>query len=260
MHGLAGGVVALLGLLWAVQRSLIFLPSGSVPAVERVLPGAQEVALTTEDGLELLAWHLEASSDRATVLVAPGNAGNRAARAPLARALHTHGLGVLLLDYRGYGGNPGTPTEEGLARDARAARRYLVQRAGVDEQELIYLGESIGAAVVAELAVEHPPAGLMLRSPFSSLADAASVHYPILPVSLLLRDRFEVVEHVAAVPVPTVVVLGTADRIIPPDQSRAVAAAAAGKARVVEVDGAGHNDRALLDGEALIDAVLSLTP
>jgi uncharacterized protein len=255
----AGAVVVVLVLLWFAQRSLIYLPGGPVPAVDEVLPGAAEITLATDDGLELGAWLLAAPDGGSTVLVAPGNAGNRAARASLAASLHERGLGVLLLDYRGYGGNPGSPTEDGLARDVRAARRHLVEDAGVDPDRLIYFGESIGAAVVAELAVEHPPAGLVLRSPFSSLADVAGVHYPILPAGLLLRDRFEVAEHVARVNVPTVVVLGTADRIVPPSQSRAVASAAAGPVHLVEVEGADHNDRSLLDGEELLDAVTVLS-
>jgi uncharacterized protein len=188
-------------------------------------------------------------------LVLPGNAGNRHARAPLATALHARGLGVLLLDYRGYGGNPGRPSEDGLARDARAARRHLLESEGVDPADLVYYGESIGAAVAAGLAVEHPPAGMVLRSPFTSLTDVAGVHYPFLPVDRLLRDRFEVAEHVAQIEVPTIVVLGTADGIVPATQSRAVAEAAAGPVELVEVPGADHNDRVLLDGPELVDAI-----
>ena len=76
----------------------------------------------------------------------------------------------LLFHYRGYGGNPGSPSEEGLARDVLAARAYVVEEAGVPAVRLLYFGESLGAAVVTELAVEHPPAGLLLRSPFVDLA------------------------------------------------------------------------------------------
>jgi fermentation-respiration switch protein FrsA (DUF1100 family) len=230
-----------------------------VPAAAALLPGASDVTLTTADGLELGAWHLPARRDQPTVLVANGNAGNRGHRAPLASALATEGLGVLLFDYRGYGANPGAPTEAGLALDARAARAWLLAH-GVAEDRLVYLGESVGAAVAAELAAAHPPAGLVLRSPFASLTEVAGVHYPFLPVGLLLWDRFEVATHVAQVTVPTAVVYGSADRIVPPAQSRAVAAAAAGPVTLVEVDGADHNDLALLDGRALIDAVLAVSP
>ena len=125
---------------------------------------------------------------------------------------------------------------------------------------LLYLGESLGAAVVTELATEHPPAGLVLRSPFVDLAAVGGVHYPFLPVRALLRDRFPVAELIARVEVPTTVVLGTGDSIVPAEQSRAVAQAAARLHRLVEVPGADHNDGALLDGEELVGAVVELVP
>lgn len=254
-------VVAILGLvlalLYGFQRRLIYLPSpGPVPAAADVLPDAQDVVLETVDGLRLAAWYLPPGADGTTVLVAPGNAGNRADRAPLAEALHARGLGVLLLDYRGYGGNPGSPSEQGLALDARAAYRFLVETSGVTPERLIYLGESLGSGVVTELATEYPPGGLVLRSPFTDLPAVGQRHYPFLPVRLLLRDRYPVAEQIATVDVPTAVVYGTHDSIVPPDQSRAVADAAAGPTQLVPVEGADHNDRILLDGRPLIEAVV----
>ncbi|MCS7483368.1 alpha/beta hydrolase [Umezawaea endophytica] len=239
----------LVGALWLFQRHLVFFPDTSAPPLAR---GAQPVVLRTADGLSLNAWHFPGPGP--TVLVAPGNAGNRADRVPLATALVRAGFAVLLLDYRGYGGNPGSPSEEGLALDVRAARQHLVDT-GVTADRLLYYGESLGCAVVAELATEHPPAGLLLRSPFVDLATAGRTHYPYLPVGLLLRDRFPVLEHVTATSVPTTVVYGTADTVVPPAQSLAVAKAA--HAAVVAVD-ADHNDRVLLDGSSLIDAVVGL--
>ena len=101
---------------------------------------------------------------------------------------------MLLFDYRGYGDSAGSPDERGLALDARAARRYLLSRPDVDAARLVYFGESLGAAVAVELAAEHPPAALVLRSPFTSMADVGSYHYPILPVRLLLRDRYAAID------------------------------------------------------------------
>ena len=249
------------GAFWALQRRLIYLPGTSpAPPAATVLDGAEDVELTTSDGLRLGAWWLPSRDPEApAVLVAPGNAGSRDLRAPLARALADRGVSVLLLDYRGYGGNPGSPSEEGLARDVRAARRWLLD-AGVGQDRLVYLGESLGCGVVTELALEHPPAGLVLRSPFPDLAAVGSHHYPFLPVRALLRDRFPVAENVARIEVPTVVVLGTADSVVPPEQSRAVADAAAGLRALVEVPGADHNDRVLLDGPELVAAVVAVAP
>jgi hypothetical protein len=165
---------------------------------------------------------------------------------------------VLLFDYRGYGGNPGSPSEAGLARDVRAARRFLVEEAGFPPDRLLYFGESLGTAVVTELATEHPPAGLVLRSPFIDLASVGQVHYPFLPVRTLLRDRFPLAEHLAQVEAPVVVVYGDADSIVPPSQSRTVAEAAPNLARLVKVAGAEHNDPSLLNGKLLIDAIVDL--
>ncbi|HET6919813.1 MAG TPA: alpha/beta fold hydrolase [Jiangellaceae bacterium] len=251
--------VVVMSLLWAFQRSLIYLPEGSPggPAADAV-GDAQDVTLTTADGLSLAAWYVPARRDHATVLVANGNAGHRGLRAPLAAALAQHGLGVLLFDYRGYAGNPGSPSEGGLANDARAARAFLVDDAEVSPEMLIYFGESLGAGVVVGLALEHPPAGLVLRSPFTSLADVGSVHFPFLPVRTLLRDRYPVLATIAQIHMPTVVVLGTADSVVPPDQSRAVADAATGLRQLVEVAGADHHDLALLSGRELVQAVVDL--
>jgi hypothetical protein len=249
----------LVALLWTLQRQLIYLPGGVPGRAAAVLPEAEDVVLHTEDGLDLDAWFLPGPSrDAPAVLVANGNGGHRGLRAPLARRLGETGLAVLLFDYRGYAGNAGSPSETGLARDVRAARAWLLTEAGVRPDRLLYFGESLGSAVVTELATEHPPAGLVLRSPFVDLASVGRVHYPFLPVRALLRDRYPVAEQIAGVRAPTTVVYGSRDSIVPPAQSRAVAEAAAQLHGVVEVPNADHNDLALLDGDAVVSAVVDL--
>jgi fermentation-respiration switch protein FrsA (DUF1100 family) len=198
------------------------------------------------------------SASGISVLVANGNAGNRSLRAPLANALSRQGLSVLLFDYRGYGGNPGHPSEEGLGRDARAAYAFLVEDKGIAPERILFYGESLGAAVVTRLATMNPPGGLVLRSPFTDLAAVGRLHYPFLPVELLLRDRFPVTDLIRKVDVPTTVVYGTRDSIVPPQQSRAVADAGGGPTAIVEIEGAGHNDLALLNGPEVVHAVIDL--
>ncbi len=247
-------VVVGVGALWAGQRYLIYLPDRSAPAAD---DRVREVVLRTSDGLDLAGGLVRpAHGDRATaVLVTPGNAGHRGDRTPLALALAGAGLTVLLLEYRGFGGNPGSPSEEGLARDARAARAYL-EGAGFAADRIVYFGESLGAAVATRLATEHPPAALVLRSPFVDLASAAREHYPWLPVRALLRDRFPVARQISGVTAPATVIYGGADTIVPPDQSRAVADRAAGPVRVVVLPGADHNDAALTHGPEVVAAIL----
>lgn len=250
-------LTVLVTMIWLTQRRLIYFPDRGSP---QPAGSAREVTLRTSDGLRLAAWLVPAATGdrRVAVLVAPGNAGHRGYRAPLAAGLAGAGFTVLLLDYRGYGGNPGRPSEAGLARDARAGLAYLTGEAGFPLDRIIYFGESLGAAVVAELATEHPPAGLVLRSPFVDLAAVGREHYPWLPVGLLLRDRYPLGESLSRVAVPTAVVYGSADSIIPPGHSRAVADLAGGPVRVVVVAGADHNDAALVHGAEVVRAVVEL--
>jgi fermentation-respiration switch protein FrsA (DUF1100 family) len=140
----------------------------------------------------------------------------------------------------------------------RAAHRFLAHDAGVPEDRLLYYGESLGAAVVVELATEHPPAGLVLRSPFVDLEAVGHVHYPFLPVRILLRDRLPLLDQLAVVKSPVTVVYGTRDSIVPAAQSRTVTDAAPALRHLLAVKGADHNDPVLLAGSQLINAVVAL--
>lgn len=256
----AAGVVVgvVVGGVAVGQRSLIYLPDrGDLPPAATVLPGARDVTLSTSDDVPLGAWFLPPSGTcGAAVLVAHGNGGNRGDRVGLAKALGARGFGVLLFDYRGYGENPGSPSEAGLARDVRAAREFL---AGTGEP-IVYLGESLGTGVVSELALTDPPAALVLRSPFTSLADAGRAAYRI-PVGWLLRDRYPVRDNVSRLGGPIAVVYGDRDTVVPTAQSRVVAQTArdaGADVLEVEVPGANHNAPELTEGGALIDAVVEV--
>ncbi|MGH8893217.1 MAG: alpha/beta hydrolase, partial [Actinomycetes bacterium] len=197
-----------------------------------------------------------AAARRMAVLVAPGNGGNRAGRAGLAEELRRRGLAVLLMDYRGYGGNPGSPSEEGLARDAMAAADAL-EDLGYPAERTIYFGESLGSGVAAALQVRRPPAGMVLRSPFTELADVGTRHYPWLPVRLLLRDRFPVVDDLADSEVPVTVVYGDRDSVVPTELSARVADEAPLLVERMVIAGADHND-AVMFGPRVAQAVARL--
>ncbi|MEP7310500.1 MAG: alpha/beta hydrolase [Acidobacteriota bacterium] len=175
---------------------------------------------------------------------------------PLAAALHRQALQVLLVDYRGYGGNPGTPTEKGLAADSRAARAFVAGRSDVDTSRLVYLGESLGTAVAVDLAVDHPPAALILRSPLTSMSDIGRHHHPFLPVRLLLRDRFATIDKIRGIQVPLLVIAGESDRIVPIENGRRLYAAAAAPKTLPVIPDADHNDHELLAGDDMIRAVI----
>ena len=255
---LLGGTMV--GMLWALQRQLIYYPDPTpVPPAADVIAGARDVTLHTADELELGAWFVPAAGPVDTgmaVLVAPGNGGNRAGRAGLAKELSRRGMAVLLMDYRGYGGNPGSPSQEGLAADADAAAEAL-KELGYPLHRTVYFGESLGSGVVAALQARHPPAGIVLRSPFTELADVGAHHYPWLPVRSLLRDRFPVVEHLAASDVPITIVYGDRDSVVPSGLSARVADHAPSLAERVVITGAGHNDPVMF-GPRVADAVARL--
>jgi fermentation-respiration switch protein FrsA (DUF1100 family) len=260
------GLLLLMGflvLVWALQRRLMYFPMGPVGAPAEVgLADAEAVRFRTADGLTLYGWFLPSPHAPATytVIVFNGNAGNRSYRAPLARALRAHGLAVLLFDYRGFGENEGTPTEAGLAADARAARAFVIGRPDVDPDRLVYFGESLGSGVAVDLAAEHTPAALLLRSPFASMADVGQLHYPFLPVRWFLRDRYAAIDRIEQVRCPLLVIAGDRDSIIPIAQSRRLYDAASSPKKLVVVQGADHNDLALLSGPETIAAIADFLP
>lgn len=247
-------------LVWTFQRSLIYFPMAGVPPPEALgLANVERVSFTTDDGVTLHGWFFASPEPAsATVLVCNGNAGHRAFRADLASALRANGVHVLLFDYRGYGDNAGAPTESGLASDSRAARAYLLRRPDMQARPLFYFGESLGAAVAIELAAAYPPAGLVVRSPFTSLVDMGRLHYPFLPASLLLRDRYPSIERIRGIRAPLLVVAGDQDRIIPIDDTKRLYEAAGSlEKKLVVVPGADHNDAALTHGDALLRATVT---
>ncbi|MCT7658486.1 alpha/beta hydrolase [Mycobacterium deserti] len=244
----ASGVLAV---IWSQQRRLIYFPSaGPVPPAATFLPNGSDVILQSDDGIALGAWYFPVRDADTAVLVCNGNGGDRSMRVELAAALNTMGLSVLLFDYRGYGGNPGKPTEGGLAADARAAQAWLA--AQQDIEKIVYFGESLGGAVAVGLATERPPAALILRSPFSSLPDVAAVHYPWLPVRRLLLDRYPSIDRIGSVRVPLLVIAGDRDDIVPGELSRRLYDAGNEPKKWLSVPGVGHNDPALLNGRQML--------
>jgi pimeloyl-ACP methyl ester carboxylesterase len=157
------------------------------------------------------------------------------------------------LDYRGYGGNPGSPSEDGLAADAFAAAEAL-EELGYPPERTIYFGESLGTGVVSALQVRRPPAGVVLRSPFTDLADVGAHHYPFLPVRLLLRDRFPVLEHISSSRVPVTVIYAQNDSVVPSALSARVADAAGSLVRRTVIRNADHNDPVMF-GPPVAEAV-----
>lgn len=230
-------LVLLIMLAW-FQRSLIYHPTKSdkLLAATSVLPQAvADVRVTAHDNLVLHGWLALAGARRSPdapdvasllaqarplVIVFPGNGGHRAMREDLLDALGSLGADAMIFDHRGYGDNDGTPTEALLARDARAIWKYATDELGVSPCRIVLYGESLGGGVATRLAGDLcaegiEPGGLILQSSFNSLVAAGRYHFPILPVGLLLIDRFESDRHITRVQCPLLHLHGERDGIIP---------------------------------------------
>ena len=200
----------------AFQRSLTYFPDRTRPTpADSGVPELSPVTLETEDGLSLLAWHAPPRVSGAPSLAYfHGNAGHIGMRGFKVRAYLNAGLGVLLTTYRGYSGNPGRPTEDGLYADGRAARAFLRTHGAGDDCQILY-GESLGTGVAVHLAREAAPGALVLEAPFSSVVDIARGRFPLLPVRPLIVDRFDSTAKIGKVAAPILIVHGERDRTIP---------------------------------------------
>ena len=235
---------ALMAVLLAgcLQRALLYFPADNLPTPAEIGATAYDVVeLTTADGLSLTAWHAVAEDGWPTIVYLQGNAGNIAGRVPKLRPFRAAGYGVLLVGYRGYGGNPGTPSETGLLADGQAGLTYLTD-AGVPPDRVVLFGESLGTAVAVRLAASNRVAALILEAPFTSVIDAGRYHYPLLPVETLAEDRFDSIRHIVDVTAPVLIVHGERDRIVPVAQGRRLLATAPEPKRGVFLPLAGHNN------------------
>jgi len=240
LKGLLVIYMVLVGSVYLFQRKLQYFPNADpVPLPQgQAFRGLQEVELETEDGNRLLSWYWP--GDRPLTLVYfSGNGGNRADRLEWARDFHTLGFGLFLLEYRGYGGNPGTPTETGLYRDAQAAIDWLAREPG---RKLAYLGESLGSGVAVEMATRAAPAGVIIQSGFSSAADVGQHRYPVLPVRFLMKDPFDSLPKIRGLDCPLLAIHGDRDRTVPLSLGLALFDAAPEPKEWLPVPGAAHND------------------
>jgi hypothetical protein len=235
--------VGVVVLLVALENRLIFgpvrHPGGTWQPAGLVF---EDVQFTAADGVALHGWHVPHLDPRAYVLFAHGNGGNVTYWAEEYAILHELGAAVFAFDYRGYGRSQGAPDEAGVLADARAARAWLARRAGISEQDVVLLGVSLGGAVAVDLAAADGARGLILQNTFSSLPEAAAVHFPWLPVRWLMRSRFDSAAKIARYRGPLLQTHGDQDEIVPLALGRRLFAAANQPKRFVLCPGGGHND------------------
>lgn len=242
----------------SLAEAFLFLPDRTDPGTPPTLAGVrgEVVTLSTSDGLSLRSWWYPPPDGGPAVLFLHGNAGSIRHRTPMARGLLERGIGVLLLEYRGYGANDGEPSLEGVVLDARAGWAFVRERSGPSAPPVIF-GRSLGGAVGAQVARDASPGGLILESTFTSLREIAETAYRLLPSFLFTRleGHLDTREALRGLGVPILVVHGGRDALIPPSMGRALHEVAGVEAAWLEVAEAGHNDVFLVGGEEYFDTL-----
>ena len=233
-----GGLVV----LYVKQRELLFPapPVGRTAPAAAGLPEAEEDVLTTDDGEKVIVWHVPARPGRPVVLFFPGNGDFLAGRVARFKAITADGTGLVALSYRGYAGSSGSPSEQGLLRDAAAA--YAFTTARYRAEQIVAWGFSLGTGVAVALAAGHPVGKLILEAPYTSTADVAGAHFWYVPVSLLMRDQFHSDRRITGVTAPLLIIHGTNDPVIPISFGERLFSLAHEPKQFVRLPGGGHDD------------------
>lgn len=232
--------ITVLLLMYIFQRHLIYFPDRHTPSSQQF--HAQDmsiITLKTKDNLSLKSWYKPATNNHPSILYLHGNAGHIGYRMPLVRQFIDSGLGVFLLEYRGYGGNRGSPSEKGFYEDAQTALNYLTQQ-GIKSQQLILYGESLGTGVATKLAGEHQVCAVILQSPFTSLSDLAHYHYPWILIKPW--DQFNSLDRIKTIHAPLLIIHGTQDMIVPYTQGWTLFNHANEPKKMLTINQYGHNN------------------
>lgn len=238
-----GGYLALTGIVFLMQRTLLY-PAGSVlpELAEAGVDGLQAVTTRTRDGLQLVHWYRPpAAPEGPVVVVFHGNAGHMGDRVPKLGPLLDEGFGLFFASYRGYGGNPGKPTEADLTADSRSVLDWL-QDQGVGVDRTVLYGESLGTGVAVTLATERPVAAVVLEAPYTSIAELSQYHYWYLPARWLILDPWDSLQRVPNLRAPLLVLHGDRDPTVPVRYGRRLFAAAPEPKEMLEIEGGGHVD------------------
>ena len=211
-----------------------------------------ESGYATRDGVRLNGWFVPHSEARSTLIWFHGNAGNIGHRVENLKLLHDRvKVNIFIFDYRGYGRSDGRSSEKGTYLDAEAAVELIQEKISGDAaKNIVFFGRSLGAAVAAEMAMRFAPRGLILESPFISIAEMARVLFPLLPIGPFLQTRYDVLEKIGKIQVPLLVLHGERDEIVPFEHGKAIFDAAPEPKKFFAIAGASHNDTYAIGGEA----------
>ncbi len=197
------------------QRKIIYHPFVNNYSQTQKEFTSKEVFVNTSDNLKLKGWfHEKDIKNKKTLVFFHGNAGDLSNRIYKLNVLKNLDINFLIVAYRGFSGNLGKPSEKGLYEDARSSLRWL-KEIGVEESKIIIYGESLGAAVAVEISQNKGFSGIILEAPFTSMSKIGKKHYPIFPVGLILKDKFNTVDKLKNIKSPTIVIHGKKDKIVP---------------------------------------------
>jgi len=197
------------------QRNLLYHPKENNYYGDEISVAIEKIKILTSNKIELVGWyHKKNINNFKTILFLHGNAGSLENRIHKLNHFKEMEINFLIIAWRGFSGNKGKPTENGLYEDARSAIRWLKLQ-GVDKENIILYGESLGTGVVTEIAQNENFAGIILESPFTSMIDAGKDKYPFLPVRFLLKDKYESDKKIKNIKSPILVMHGKIDNIVP---------------------------------------------
>ena len=240
LAGLAGIYLTFLVGLVVFQRQLMYFPAGPIgPASQFGLPAAETLRLETKDGQTIVAWFQKPERGKSIFLYFHGNGGTLGSRAGLLKRLSADGSGFMAVDYEGYGGSTGSPSEVALIDDGQTAYAELRAR-GYGPDRIVALGESLGTGVAVAVAAAHPVRALILDAAYSSTVDVAASEYWVFPVRLLMIDTFKSIDRIKSVKAPKLFLHGTADPIIPMAFGRKLFDAASEPKTFLGYDDRGH--------------------
>ena len=204
---------------YVFQRNLLYHPKENNYSGDQLNVSIEKIIIKTEDNIELISWYHNKNNNYKTILFLHGNAGSLENRIHKINHFKDMNINFLLLAWRGFNGNKGSPTEKGLYEDARSAIKWLNSK-GVKEDHIIIYGESLGTAIATEIAQHKNFAGVILESPFTSMIDAGKNVYPYLPVRLLLKDKYESDKKIKNINSPILIMHGKVDNIVPFDMGK----------------------------------------
>lgn len=236
--------ITIIGWLYVNQRSLQYFPDKEIEDISTLnLGDSKETFLETEDGVKIQTWfHLPTKEGMPMVIFYHGNAYNLAHRNLKFKELIDMGYGFVAPSWRGYGKSEGSPTEEGLYKDARAAVKFL-NELGYKTEESIVIGESLGSGLAVKMATEHKFKGVFLITPYTRIADRAQEMYWYLPVKHLIKDNYNNIDNINNInDAPLLIVHGTEDEVIPMSHAEEIIDKASGTKKLIIYPGKGHNN------------------